>query len=398
LLERLSKRGHDVLVIDYDLLWRIKSNHRLFSRRQVFDGASKVTDNANVTVIRPGIVKLPFLDYASMLITYSREIEEQVQKFQPDVVIGMYLLSNYLALKTCKRHAIPLLFFVYEPYHEMIPSKLLRPIGNLLERRVFRDADKVVVINEELMEYAIRMGVRPKNACVIKSGIDHERFGSHVDGRPVRQRYGIEKHETVLFFMGWLYHFSGLKEILTELAKRKHDKLGIRLLIVGDGDAFEELQRMRTDLGLERCVTLAGKQPYEKIPEFIAAADLCLLPAYNNKIMRDIVPIKMYEYMAMGKPVIATRLPGIIKEFGSDNGVLYVERPEEALGKALEVLKAGTIESHGEKARHFVRNNDWSIVVNQFEDVLLACKKSREFVTEEKNPGDFFDLHTHHEE
>jgi glycosyltransferase involved in cell wall biosynthesis len=214
---------------------------------------------------------------------------------------------------------------------------------------------------------------------VIRAGIDHERFGSHVDGRAVRQRYGIAEDETVLFFMGWLYQFSGLKEVLAELAKLGREALGrVKLLIVGDGDAFEELQRMRTDLHLEGCVTLAGKLPYDKIPEFIAASDMCLLPAYNNEIMRDIVPIKMYEYMAMGKPVIATRLPGIMKEFGSDNGVLYVERSEDALGKALEVIKAGTIEAHGGKARQFVRDTDWGTVVDQFEDVLLDCTQPLE--------------------
>jgi glycosyltransferase involved in cell wall biosynthesis len=86
----------------------------------------------------------------------------------------------------------------------------------------------------------------------------------------------------------------------------------------------------------------------------------------------------MYEYMAMGKPVIATRLQGIMKEFGSDNGVLYVERSEDALGKALEVIKAGTIEAHGEKARQFVRDTDWGTVVDQFEDVLLDCTQPLE--------------------
>ena len=75
----------------------------------------------------------------------------------------------------------------------------------------------------------------------------------------------------------------------------------------------------------------------------------------------------------MGKPVIATRLPGVMKEFGTDNGVLYIERPEDALGKAMEVIKAGTIEAHGEKARQFVRDTDWGTVVDQFEDVLVDC-------------------------
>jgi glycosyltransferase involved in cell wall biosynthesis len=62
-----------------------------------------------------------------------------------------------------------------------------------------------------------------------------------------------------------------------------------------------------------------------------------------------------------------------MKEFGSDNGVLWIERPEDALGKALQVIKEGTIEAHGEKARQFVRNNDWGTVVDQSEEVLLDC-------------------------
>jgi glycosyltransferase involved in cell wall biosynthesis len=377
--ERLCVRGHDLTVIDHDLLWRTNGSKRtLFSKRQVFRRVSKVVRDAHVTVIRPGIVRLPFLAYASMLVTYGREISAQLRESPPDVVIGMYILTNYLALRASKKRGIPFVFEVLEPNYEMIPSKLLQPLGRRIERKIFRDADKVVAINEGLREHAIRMGARPETTVVIRAGVDQDRFGLHVDGRPVRQRYGIDEHETVLFFMGWLYHFSGLKEILTELAKRDHDTLGVKLLIVGDGDAFEELQRMRTDLGLENCVTLVGKQPYEKIPEFIAAADVCLLPAYNNKVMRDIVPIKMYEYMAMGKPVIATRLPGVIKEFDTDNGVLYVERPEDALDKALEVIKAGTIEAHGEKARQFVSENDWGTVVDQFEEVLLDCTHPRE--------------------
>jgi glycosyltransferase involved in cell wall biosynthesis len=392
--ERLCARGHDLVVIDHDLHWRTSGKRKLFSGRQVFDGVSKVLPNADVTVIRPGILRVPFLAYVSMLFTYSREISAQLRESPPDVIIGMYLLTNYLALRAAKRHGIPFVFQVLEPYCQMIPSTALQPIGKLIAKRIFREADRVVVINEGLREYAIGMGAHPETTCVIRAGIDHELFGSHVDGQAVRRHYGIAEDEKVLFFMGWLYHFSGMKEVLAALAKREREDLGVKVLIVGDGDAFEELQRMRTDLGLENCVTLAGKQPYERIPEFVAASDVCMLPAHNNEIMCDIVPIKMYEYMAMGKPVIATRLPGIMKEFGSDNGVLWIERPEDALDKALEVIKAGTIESHGEKARQFVRDNDWGTVVDQFEEVLLDCTHPREDgagdrATSTRNPVSF---------
>jgi glycosyltransferase involved in cell wall biosynthesis len=380
--ERLRLRGHELTVIDHELLWRINGNRKrkLFSTRKVFRGVSKVLPGADVTVIRPRILKMPFLDYLSMLFTYDREISACVKESRPDVIIGMYLLSNLLALRVAKRHDIPFVFHVLEPYCEMIPSKALRPIGRLIAKRIFEQADSVVVINEGLREYAISMGARPETVSVNRAGIDHERFGPHVDGRTIRRRYGIADDETVLFFMGWLYRFSGLKEVLSELAKGDHDGLGVKLLIVGDGDAYEELQQMRTDLKLEHCVTLAGKQPYDKIPEFIAASDICLLPAHNNKIMRDIVPIKMYEYMAMGKPVIASRLPGVMKEFGTDNGVLYVERPEDALSKAMELIDADAIKNHGEKAREFVRHNNWSAIVDEFEAMLravVACSNVR---------------------
>ena len=82
---------------------------------------------------------------------------------------------------------------------------------------------------------------------------------------------------------------------------------------------------------------LVGKKPYNEIPDFLAAADICILPAYpDEEIMQDIVPIKIYEYMAMGKPVITTMLPGIMKEFGEENGISYVNKPSEVLMKTYE--------------------------------------------------------------
>ncbi len=71
---------------------------------------------------------------------------------------------------------------------------------------------------------------------------------------------------------------------------------------------------MKSEKNLNGKLILTGKIPFEEIPKHIAAADICLLPAYKNEIMMNIVPIKIYEYMAMGKPVIATNLPGILKE------------------------------------------------------------------------------------
>lgn len=87
--------------------------------------------------------------------------------------------------------------------------------------------------------------------------------------------------------------------------------------------------------------------------------------------MQDIVPIKMYEYMASGKPVISTKLPGIIKEFGYDNGVEYVDGPGEVIEMAIRLSenKKKLIED-GSRARRFVEKYSWDNVTRQFETIL----------------------------
>jgi len=233
------------------------------------------------------------------------------------------------------------------------------------------NADLVLSITEALREYTIRMGAYRAKTRVIRAGIDSQSFSPRIDGEEIREEYGIKRDDIVLFFMGWLYHFSGLKEVALELAKIKDKKPNIKLLIVGDGDAFDDLQRIKAEYDLDSQMILTGKQPYERIPDFIAAADICLLPAYpDEEIMQDIVPIKMYEYMVMSKPVITTELLGIMKEFGNDNGVIYVNKTEDALKKAVELIENERFYEEGRKARMFVEKNSWDNLTDEFEGIL----------------------------
>ena len=371
LAERLSLKGHKIKVIDYEILWRTEGQRALFSRRHVFMGVSKIFKEVSVTVVRPGILKIPFLDYVSMLFTYHSEIKRQIKKFAPDVIVSHSILTNYLAMRLSKENDIPFIFHMTDAQHTIIPFKLLQPIGKIIESKILKNADRIITINEKLGEYAIKMGADPSKTYVVRAGIDFERYDPNIDGTNIRKQYGIEKEDIVLFFMGWLYHFAGLKEVAIELSKIKDEKSNIKLLIVGDGDAFDDLRGIRKEYNLNSQLILIGKQPYEKIPIFISAADICLLPAYpNEKTMQDIVPIKMYEYMAMGKPVITTKLPGVIKEFGEDHGVIYVDKPKDVLKKAFELIKNENVKEQGSKARRFVERYNWDAVVDDFEGVL----------------------------
>jgi len=129
--------------------------------------------------------------------------------------------------------------------------------------------------------------------------------------------------------------------------------------------------------GMQDRIILVGWQPYSEIPDFLAASDICILPAYNNEIMRNIVPIKMYEYMAAGKPVIATALPGVMKEFGRENGVIYVENAGEVVQKAIEISHDGGLEHLGRVARHHVSRNDWTRITDEFEHMIKGALHAR---------------------
>lgn len=385
LMERLSLKGHQVKVVDYDIDWRTEKHKEILSRITTYYNIHKIYPQAKIQVIRPGTLRIPILDYVSLWFTHRKEINRQIRDYKPDIIIGFGILNTYVAARIAKKHNIPFVYYWIDALDSLIQIKMFRYLGKFLERSTIKRSSKVITINKKLEEYVINLGADKEKTSVIGAGIDLKKFDMRIDGSKIREQYGIKKDDTVLFFMGWLYHFSGLKEVALELAT-KEDVKNIKLLIVGDGDALADLKKIIADNKLEGQVILAGKQPYDTIPKYIAASDICILPAYPEEvIMQDIVPIKMYEYMAMGKPVITTKLPGIMKEFEEGNGVFYVDKPEDTVEKS-KIAHENAINEYKLRARRFVEKYNWDDITNEFEKELSSlinngkakCDKSKQ--------------------
>ena len=367
LMERLSLKGHEIRVIDYEIDWKALKNTQKISKRQVFKNVAKIHKSARIDVIRPGIVRIPIFNYLSLIFSHKKEIEWQINEFEPDIIIGFGILNTYLASRAAKRKGIPFVYYLIDVLYTLIPEKSLQFLGKKIKKRIIKNSSLVMTINERLSEFAIDLGSEKEKTVVVDAGIDLNEFDPGLKGDEIREKYNINDNELILFFMGWIYHFAGVKEVAEELGKQKNDN--IRLMVVGDGDAFEDLETIKYKHKLDDKLILTGKQPYNKIPEYIAACDICILPAYiDEEIMQDIVPIKIYEYMAMGKPVIATRLPGIIMEFGENNGITYIETPQDVI-KIAHKMDTNNL---GKKARNFVESNDWEYITNKFEKVIMG--------------------------
>jgi glycosyltransferase involved in cell wall biosynthesis len=370
LIDRMALRGHEIRVIDHQLQWREDTNTEVLPRRIIVPRAYKIYPEAgaHITLVRPRAIKLSGLNTASIVPFHLMEILRQVNEFKPDIILSFGILNAHLGLRVAKRNNIPFVYYLIDQLHTLLSHPLKRGLAERVERWNLQSADAILVINQGLKEYAKSMGARESKISVITAGVNFEMFNRDLDGEPVRKRYGVAQDETLLFFMGFMYDFSGLKEVAQSLLD--DPSTNIKLMVVGDGDLYAPLLKMAARHNASDKIILTGKVPFDEVSSYVAAADICLLPAYRNEIMMNIVPIKMYEYMAMGKPVIATKLPGIIQEFGFENGIFYVESAEDVVTEANGLIESGAVREQGLKASARVKDCDWNTIADAFEAKL----------------------------
>ncbi|GAH31718.1 unnamed protein product, partial [marine sediment metagenome] len=141
--DRLSLKGHQIRVIDYEISWRQQEKKELYTRKRVFKHISKVLEEADITLIRPGILKIPVLDYLSLILSHRIEIGRQIEEFGPDIIIGFGILNAYKAMNLAKKNRIPFVYYLIDALHTLIPSKLLWPLGKIVEKQGLKRADRV---------------------------------------------------------------------------------------------------------------------------------------------------------------------------------------------------------------------------------------------------------------
>lgn len=372
LAERLAQRGHAVQVVDYDILWSERKQRRWWQPREVFPAVSRAVPGVALPVIRPATLQLPLACHLSWAASSLAEVRRLLRTWQPDIVVGLTLTNSYPLACMLMRACVPFVDVVLEPYHTMMPERWVRPMARAMERLALKAAQRVVVFTPQMRSYVRQMGAPEERITVLKTGVNLDQFHPGVNGARQRASLGINGDGWLIFFMGWLYDFSGLRQIAASLAQDPGLLDGARLMIVGDGDLYPELKELVEQNNLAPRVILAGHRPYAEIPGLLAAADVCLLPSLENDTTRDIVPMKVYEYLAAGKPVVASRLPGLLAEFGHEGGIAYGENPVDVLTRAVE-LRSRPAEARqlGMAGRRMAEQNaDWERTTDCFEGLL----------------------------
>jgi len=343
LSESLSLLGHQVYAIDYEEAWSRNGFFDLGSpKTREFNGVSRAFSGASVCLRRPGFIKIPGLGRLSAGSTHYLEIQKTIKEKNIDAIVLYGVATNGLqTVHLARKFNIPVVFRSIDILNQLVPHLPLRPITRFLEKRVYSKVDMILTLTPKLSDYVTEKGAEKSRVKLLPMPVDTGLFHPLTDFGEVRQKWGFNEEDKIILFIGTLFDFSGLDALIPRFAEVIKQIQQAKLLIVGDGPQRPKLEGIIADLSLQEQVIITGFQPYETMPQYINLAALCINTFLTSEATRDIFPGKIVQYLACGKAIIATSLPGMIAVIpGEQQGVVYTNNADEMVRETVSLLKS----------------------------------------------------------
>jgi glycosyltransferase involved in cell wall biosynthesis len=172
-----------------------------------------------------------------------------------------------------------------------------------VERLMYSRARRIVTVGEGYKEQLLRRGVPAERIGIVTNGVDKELFGSVPTEWSVRQRYHLDDR-FVCAYVGTIGMAAGLEVVLrTASLLRQESRTDMVFLLVGDGAMRDGLEESAREQGLDS-VVFTGRVDRGVVPGILAAADACLVHLRRQALFESVLPSKIFEAAAMGKPII----------------------------------------------------------------------------------------------
>lgn len=180
-----------------------------------------------------------------------------------------------------------------------MPIRVLRALAEFL----YRSCDHAVVVTPAFRKDLVsKWAVPSEKISIVENGVETDLFTPDGGGDTAKRALGIQGR-FVVSYIGTLGLAHGLSTVLQGAAQLQATFPEIVFLFVGEGADKERLVSLTRDKGLSNVLFLP-QQPREKIPSFIRASDICLVPLRKADVFKTVIPTKMLEFMACGRPVI----------------------------------------------------------------------------------------------
>jgi glycosyltransferase involved in cell wall biosynthesis len=376
LAELLSLHENNVFVIDCQ-----ESNiHTFFSgiHTKVVSNYHRVYDDASITLVHPPSILLKGLNRLSHFFTCKKIIKKIIIEKNIDVILLYGTATNGVqTIELAKQLKIPVIFRSLDVAHGLVKIPVIRQLAKICEKKVFKNATKILPTTPLLSNYAISMGAKKEKIEYFPLGVNFECFKPLEKDINLAHDLGISKNDLVIVFMGTLYDFAGLHEIISKFNILKNNLKSIKFLIVGGGPSEKSLRLLVKQKNLQKDIFFTGFISQHDVPKYIALADLCINPFQINNITENILPTKILEYFSCKKPVLSTPLKGTIDLLPSEKyGIIYIEL-ENFVQKLLQLLKnKQKLSQLGENGYQYVlKNHDWKEITSN----LILILKNKQY-------------------
>lgn len=271
------------------------------------------------------------LELAYSLVEY-RRLSKVARRLQPDV---FYQRSSILMLSgiwLSRRYRIPFLLEVNSPLaveRGSYGGLALQELASWTERTLWRAADRVLTVTQVLARQVVAAGVPPTRVEVIANGVNPCRF-TPLERDEAKRKLKLEGR-LVLGFTGFVREWHRAEQLL-ELLSGPSAPSNAHFLLVGDGPVRTALEEKASRLGVRDRLSITGVVPRDKVPEYIAAFDVALQPY----VVPYASPLKLFEYMACGRAIVAPDTPNIREILTHEfDGLLFDQGVQGAFGAAV---------------------------------------------------------------
>lgn len=358
----LVKQGYEVNIVSSYPLPYLKNYHSL-----------RVCSPGGWTT---GISELEEMEFNRQLLDSLEKSDEK-----PDLVYQRYGRNNYAGLLYARQIGVP--FILEYNGSEIWMSKnwshplRFESVTDEIERCVLAHADLVVGNAEAFRSELISKGVEKKRVLIVPNGVDPERFTPSVSGKTVRQSLGAKEEDIIVSFVGSFGPWHGAETLAMTIPVVTAKNKRIRYLFIGRGVRLESVRKIVFMSGTSDRVIFTGFVDRESVPEYLAASDILVSPQVPNPDGTPFFgsPTKLFEYMSMGKAIVASDLDQIGKLLTHEEDAILVP-PGDAKKLAEAILSlaedSGLRKRLGNQARTVAMNKySWDSHVRSILDYVI---------------------------
>ncbi|MCK5875638.1 MAG: glycosyltransferase family 4 protein [Alcanivoracaceae bacterium] len=263
-----------------------------------------------------------------------------------------YSLFLFAGVLLARQRGIPIVLEVNDSaVMPRVRPLLMRSLARRIERWVFNHCDGLVFVSSAFRDQVLAAHGTLSAVIISPNAADTSRFDpTRTDRHATRRRLGIDD-KLVCGYLGAFIEWHGIHRFIDEAAPQLAKRDDIALLLVGDGKTRTRVEASLQNHGVSNHAVFTGAVPHDQVPELLSAMDVSVLPDSNTYGS----PMKLFELMAMGVPVVAPDY-GPIAEVIED-GVTGWLFPRGDMQRCLEILLAlapDQIRQVGDQARRYI--------------------------------------------